>query len=221
MLTGRPAIAECEAGSPHVQESMLRSIRAWMRLGRDDVRGALADADAALTLARQAGGEEGLLGAIMWKIRLNVRLGRLDQAGQLASEALTHDPSAGALFVVHGLAWHSQQLGLRTAELAPWVAQVPDDLPTRRDVELALAGDFAQLADRARDRTIAAENHRRAAEEDLKRGRNRQAAGNAEKALDFYHSVRATRFIREAETLLETARESGGVPTPSNAGGMK
>jgi hypothetical protein len=53
-------IAECEAGSPHLQESSVREVRAFIPLARDDVEGALTDLDAALAAARETGAGEGL-----------------------------------------------------------------------------------------------------------------------------------------------------------------
>jgi class 3 adenylate cyclase len=204
-------IAECEAGSPHVQEALMLRIRAFIRLARDDVDGSLADCEAALTVARRAGVAEGLLRAIPNAIQVKLEAGRLDQARALASEALSHDPALAAKYVLYVLAWNRERLGLRAELLAQHLEHVPT--PERREqVQLALAGDYAALADRepsAADYVLGlaaawrAENHLRAAEVLCERGSPLEAARHARKALAFYRSVRATRFIRKLESLLE------------------
>jgi class 3 adenylate cyclase len=198
-------IAECEAGSPHLQESSVREVRAFIRLARDDVEGTLADLDAALAAAREAGPGVALFGALTSAITLHVRLGRLSEARALASEALSYEPTLAAKYVLISLAWNSEQLGLPRETLTPHLECISS--PYRRElVELALAGDFAQLADRHEASFWKAENHRRAAEELGKQGRVHEATEHAENALAFFRSVRATRFARELESLLEDLR---------------
>jgi tetratricopeptide (TPR) repeat protein len=139
----------------------------------------------------------------MTAVSLYVRLGRLSEARALAREALSYDPALAAKHSLFWLAWNNDQLGLTRNTLAPHLEHV--DTPHRRElVELALAGDFAQLADRDEAAFWKADNHRRAAEQLAKQDRVDEAREYAESALAFYRSVRATRFARES--LLEDLR---------------
>ncbi|MBD0328959.1 MAG: AAA family ATPase [Thermoleophilia bacterium] len=203
-------IAECEAGAPHVQEAYVRGRRAWIRHARDDVEGATADSERALTLARETGAAEALVSTLATTVEIQVNLGRLREARELANEALSHDPALVANSILFSLALASEPLGLSRDTLAPHVAHIA--IPEERErVELALAREFAALAEREWEPLWKAEVHRRAAAEELsKRRRAREAEGHAEKALAFYRSVGATRFVRESEDLLARAREAAG-----------
>ena len=67
-------IEVCEQGRPY-QEATVRAVRAWIRLGRDDVAGALVDIEQAVTLARAAKDPQLFLGTLGDAALVNVRAG--------------------------------------------------------------------------------------------------------------------------------------------------
>ncbi len=91
-----------------------------------------------------------------------------------------------------------------------------------RDVMRRAAAErrFAEAAEVAADageKSLAADLHLAAAEALLQEGHPERAREQLERALAFYRSVGATRFIRDADALLALARSGG--PEGAPAGG--
>jgi class 3 adenylate cyclase len=187
LAKGNALIAEAEAGTPHYLEGVCRILRSKIRraAGQD----AREDSDRAVQQARSIGDPQVLDPALAWKAVLLLDVGETDQASRLADEVLELFPNFYAIvdlaFVLHGLG--------RGDEIASWLS----DYPYRpwRDAATAIgAGDFHGAAE-------ALEPTGNVAEEVYCRLRSGTDA-DVRRALDFYRSVGATRYIREGEALL-------------------
>jgi tetratricopeptide (TPR) repeat protein len=203
-------IADCDAGSGHRQEALVRSLRAWIRLARGQDESALADWERALALARRPVGGTRLdtsIALLALGARICVELGRLAEAQALTDEVLSYDAEAVARDGTE-LAWVAARIG-RSAELQAKLAEVPQEGGHWRQLaDLLLAGDAAIAADRLGEMTYwltEAEARLLAAKQLVEQGRDEEAKEQLEKALPFYRSVGATRFLSEAEALLRTA----------------
>ena len=184
-------IAECEAGSAHGLEGIAQYTRAQILLGRDDVDGALrafsrnrelaALADSGRTVARNQ-----LLAA-----RIFYELGNVDDARSAFTTAVSasdrtfsHDAVtitllAGSL----GLADRFEELLARLGD-GPWV----------EIAKLVVGGELAEAArrlDEAGDLGLAAQVRLRSQED-----------AELEKAVSFFASVGATRYLTRAEAQL-------------------
>jgi tetratricopeptide (TPR) repeat protein len=81
-------IAEVEAGVPNFMEGYCRAMRGRIRLARNDVAGALADAQRALEFARLAEDLQMLYPALAFSARAEISVGSLARGGELADELL-------------------------------------------------------------------------------------------------------------------------------------
>jgi class 3 adenylate cyclase len=195
-------IRECEAGSPHYQESTVRGVRAHLRLGRNDVEGALADAERGLELARavadpqMVGPALGRLMHILVEIGLEERARAFAVEGVAAARALTAPPT------ITELSWAARDVGI-SDELQTVIESIP---PTWwRDAPLAvLAGDYGRAAsvyEEAGAYGVAAVARLRGAEATA-RDNAEYARQLVAPALALFREAGATAFLRRAETLL-------------------
>ncbi len=190
-------IAECEAGSPHYLEGDVQGIRARILFARDDVDGALAASARAVELGRKIKDPQALRPALGVQMRINVRLGRIAEARAAARELL----SLGGL--MYELALVADSLGFRD-EVRAAIAERPENRWTQA-ARLLLDGqldDAAELLEQIGDQSSAADVGLQAAKALVAQGRRAEADAQLAKALAFYRSVGAKRYIREAETLL-------------------
>jgi predicted ATPase len=183
-------IAECEAGSAHALESIAHSTRAQILLGRDDLDGATRALSRAIQLCIELDGQS-VFRARLVAARVSHELGRLDEARTALLTALaetdrtfSHDPIAFALLAEPlGLSDRLDGLFGRSGS-GPWV----------EIARLVAAGELADAArrlDEAGHLSLAAEVRLRS-----------QANNELEKAIDFFRSVDATRFVMRAEAQL-------------------
>jgi class 3 adenylate cyclase/tetratricopeptide (TPR) repeat protein len=196
-------IAEVEAGMPHSEEIGSRSIRARIRLARGDEDGAVADIDKAIRRARESTDPQATRVALASAAFVAIKLGRLNEAGALADELLSRIPRGTAVHTaLLPLAEVLVALGRREEFLAALEPLTP--CPLLHAVRAYAAGDLDEAADllicvspqdEAYVRLEAAAAHSNA-------GRRGEADAQLQRALSFWHSVGATRYIREAETLL-------------------
>jgi tetratricopeptide (TPR) repeat protein len=190
-------VAECEAGSPHYLEGDVQGIRARILLARDDVEAAVAAAARAVELGRKAKDPQALRPALGIQIRIDIELGRMADARAVARELL---PLGGWMV---GLAFAAENLGLHDEVRAAMA-----ELPATRWAEVAgavLDGRFEEAADLLEemgDRSFEADVRVRAAAALVGAGRRAEADVQLDRALAFYRSVGATRYLREAEALL-------------------
>jgi tetratricopeptide (TPR) repeat protein len=198
-------VAECEAGSPHYQESGVRATRALIRHMRGDAEGALEDTAIGLSLAREVKDPQVLLGELGARARICGELGRDDEARELMDEALAaaQDLLAARQGAAGELIWVADRLG-RRREVRELLAAPP---PSRWN-QAALAvvdGDFPRAADCYAEigaHTFAACARLRAAIRLFEEERRSAAETELRPALEFFRTVGATRYIAQAETLL-------------------
>ena len=201
-------IAACEAGEPHYHEGGMRLRRAVIRLGRDDVQGAVEDIRKIVPLARKAGDPQQRVPWLRGCAALLVEAGHAGEARQLADEVLAPGRIALVDVALVDIALVADELGwadqLATAvELATptkWTeaarAIVRSDL-VRGAGLLHEIGD-AELESMAR---------LRAARRLVAEGRRAEADEQLQRSLEFYRRVGATRHIRQAEELLGEVSE--------------
>jgi tetratricopeptide (TPR) repeat protein len=200
-------IAECDS-SPHYLETLSRDIRGSIRLARGDAQGALEDVQRALAKAREAKDPQAVLPALCESARVHALLGRIDEARELATEALViaseHPRMAATLSILSTVA---EPLGIRS-RIHERVQSAPDSL--WRDAALAgTAGDqirAAEILTVIGSPAAAAEARLTAAEELIEAGRRGDGEAEVERALEFYCSVDATFFIQRGEALLASAQ---------------
>ena len=198
-------IAEIEAGSPHYLASQCYSVRALIRMQRGEVEAPIADAERALRLSRQAKDPQALLPTVATCAHVFREIGDDARASALVDEFLTELRGARgigfAVAYLHFLAWTAAGLG-RGAELVdalpayeyPWLlaarAFAAGDLRRAADI----TGEMGAVSEEARDRLWLAHTL-------VEQGRRTEADAELQRALTFYRSVGATRYIREAEAL--------------------
>jgi class 3 adenylate cyclase len=187
------ALEEIEAGEPHYLEANIRWTRALLRAARGDVDAASSDALRAVQAARDAKDPQMILPALAVQLRLELDSGRITEALHIAGELLAQQPRHAAVAPAIELAWAAERLENAEAARA-WVGGIPyasrwSDaalaiLDGAFERAAAVFADIGSLPDEAEARLHAAD------------------AGNIRRALAFYRSVGATRFIRQAEALL-------------------
>jgi class 3 adenylate cyclase/tetratricopeptide (TPR) repeat protein len=201
-------IAEVEVGSAHYVESICRIVRAWIRLSRGQVEAALADADRALAVARDAKDPQALHPTLGEYARVLLMAGRAADAQTAADELLQiadeeKDQLVRSQWIVP-VAFVLAESGrphevLAEADKTPLATRWEDaaravaegDLPKAADV-LAQIGS---LSEEAYARFIGAERL-------IAEGRERDAQDQLSRALTFYRSVGATAYVRRGEALL-------------------
>ena len=196
-------LAACEAGSPNYNEVYVRDRLTELHIARDNTQAAVPEAARALALGREIKEPQALQPALSCHIRIDLAVGRVHPARELAYELLSLLERGVTTFGLMRLALEADALGLREN-----VARVLDKFSERSSVRVAAAvleGDFARAADiSAQDGWLVdeAELRLRAAEALVDAGRRADADVQLQRALAFYRSVSATRFIREGEALL-------------------
>jgi predicted ATPase/class 3 adenylate cyclase len=184
-------IAECEAGSEHGAESVAHSTRAQILLGRDDLDEAMRASSRGTQLAVELEGGRIVFRARLVVARLFNDLGRLDEAHGALSTALAGD---GRIFPHDSVAvaMLAEPLGL-----ADRLDEVFDRAGPGAWVDVAglvVAGELGEAARRLDDAghvSLAAEVRLRT-----------QTDADLEKAIAFYASVGATRYLTRAEAQL-------------------
>ncbi len=203
-------IAEVEAGSPHYLAPQAYFARAFVHLGRGEDETVLADTDQALTLARRAKDPQSLNLALAGAAHVHRELGDLETAARLAGEFMTAIGSPGGLgFSVvwaHVLSWTVAEIG-RGPELAESLA--PDaGIPWARAGIVFAEGRPADAAEICAEMgAVTEEAYARlaAARAFSAKGDRAEADAQLQRALAFYRSVGAKRYVREGEALLAAA----------------
>jgi tetratricopeptide (TPR) repeat protein len=195
-------IAEVEAGSPHYLAGDCYSVRAHLRLARDDGAGARTDAEKAVDFARLAKDPQMLYPTLAGAADVFSELGDRERATVLVDELLEQLQAdrVTSTFVtnsLHTLAWTMTSLG-RDVDMA---AVLPDDgVPWVHAARAFVAGDLRHAADTCRAmgaRTEEARDRLWLAKALFVQHRHVEAETELQHALDFYRSVGATRYIRE------------------------
>jgi class 3 adenylate cyclase/tetratricopeptide (TPR) repeat protein len=192
---------------PAGPEAAARMMRAWVRVGRGDIEGGLADATWALDVGRRSGEPQSVNPAVSTMAYALVAAEQHARALPLAEEMLERWDSGPQKVPFQGSAevastW-MQLVGLERVKRAlghfkvatPWLKAALAVLEEEYTQALAIYMQTESLSDQAF-------THLRAAESLVERGRPREADPHVRSALAFYRSVRATAYIARAEKLL-------------------
>ncbi len=198
-------LAESETGAPHYQDQLARLLRARMRYARGDVDGAFKEAELGAAAARQAGDPQALA-SLELSFPLLIGEGRLEEANHLLDElyaAVYADHFNYALDGALAMADLGREEALRSAVDRSHVGE-----PWRLVIDSLVQGDYVTAADRYADlgaRTYEADSRFRAAKRLLDSGDHTAATEQLRRALAFYRSVGATRYLRDGEALLRAS----------------
>ena len=200
-------LAEVESGSPHYLAADCYMIRSQILLARDDVAGAVEDAEHSLQLARIAKDPQVLYPALAKGAHISSEAGNSDAATAMLDELLGQlriGRVSSALIAdsLHELAWTltgagraSELLEILPEEHLPWVqaasAFAAGDLRAAADI----CGAMGARSEEARDRLWLAASL-------VDQQRRPEADIELQRALAFYRTVGATRYIRDGEALL-------------------
>jgi class 3 adenylate cyclase/tetratricopeptide (TPR) repeat protein len=212
---------EAEAGSPHYLEPRSRAMRASIRLARGDADGALSDSERGAEAARRALDPQAMAPALCGHAAVLLAAGRRDEADLLASELLQVPAVVEGLTdngAVIDFAWLLRDLG-RQGEFQAALEDVPP-LPWFEAAAAIASGDFARAAEILSEigfRPGEAYTRLRAAEALVQVRLAREAEAELERALTFYRSVGATRYVRQGEALMAEAAEGTRAPSDSAA----
>jgi len=191
-------LAEVESGSPHYLETAARAARAQIRYARGDTEGALDDGKRSIRAGRAAQDPQALT-TLMSYARILIEEGRSEESFTLAEEALQagFPPS----YAAYDTAWVMHELGTKSTSL-----RIPEMNELWRSVaDALLQGDLLDVADRLGALGLKPdEAHARlgAARDLVAQGRRAEADEQLARALAFYRSVGASRYIRTGEALL-------------------
>jgi hypothetical protein len=193
-----------------LDDPVFLGLDARLRLAKDDVTGAVAQTDRALDLTR--GNQRDVETAVFLQALLGQRAevalveGRGALAHELADELLAIEIEPERLFPVAAVwlsvvlfdlgrldEWPLARLDLDVAQ--PWLAAAVA-------ISHGMLGDAADRLAAMRARTPEADVRLRAAAQLKADGQLVEADVQLQKALAFYRSVGATRYIREAQALL-------------------
>jgi class 3 adenylate cyclase/predicted ATPase len=203
-------IASVEAGSPHYLEAQVRAVRAEMRLARGDSEGAMRDAESAVAAGRAAKDPQMLYTALAVGAHVFLLTGKDDEATTLTDEFLE------ALNRGLGLQWGVNSLptfasaALRLGRGQELVDALANHLQVSwtEAARAYVSGDLARAAEICGEigaKPQEAEARLRAAEALLEQGSRAEADAQLERALVFWRSVGATRYVQRGESLLATS----------------
>jgi len=196
-----------EVGQTHALSRWAFEVRGRIRVARDDVVGAVEDARRSLELGRPAKDPQTFLPALSSAAMTFLEAGRIGEAEELAKELLVlgavgqRIPHYSFQFDV---AW--VLLGLdRSNELAEAMRKTVIRTPWIDAAEALAHGDYGRAADlyaRSGTRPLEAYTRLRAAAQVVAVGRRAEAGEQLQKALGFWRSVGARRYVRQGEALL-------------------
>jgi hypothetical protein len=186
-------------------------VRALVRLARGDNDGALADTARSVARAREVKDAQNLCPTLALRAFVLLSTGQADPARRLATEVLESWSGVeqvvltwggvGALAAIAALGKRSplETLEADGSSRSRWVAAAEEYLGGDLERAAEIYEHIGSLPDAAHARL-------RAAGRFLANGQNAEAEAHRQKALAFYRSVGATRYIREAEALLAAKR---------------
>jgi hypothetical protein len=199
-------LAEVDAGSPHYMASAVRSVRALIRVARDDVAGALLDDRVAVELARPLEDPQALHPALCRSAWTLIQAREEAEAAARADEMLA---LAQANLDETSISWHELAFALaalgRGYELVELAERDRRPSKWREAAREFARGELVAAADSFREiGTLPSEAYARllAAERLVNEHRRPEADAQLGRALAFYRSVRATRYLREGENIL-------------------
>jgi hypothetical protein len=186
----------------------MHAIRGEIRLARGDSDGAESDAELTVAFASPVKDPQAHLPDLAVAAAIFLSVGNEARAGQTLDDALVRLRELHRLaFSVIDLpyqAWVAVTLG-RAPELVEVIESEPFKSPWLRASLAAASRDFRASADLFEGMGIVSHEaffRLRAAEQFVKEGRRPEADEQLRRALGFYRSVAATRYVREGEALL-------------------
>ena len=198
-------LAESAALGPHYMDTSIRHCRSWIRLARGDTEAALADQRESLISGRPAKDPQVLFPALAGSAYVLALAGRADEAQPILSELFgisavdvsAHDESLTDCALAAEILGRRDEARrwLSTWRDSPWSAAARE----LADQEFVAAAESLDSMGAARSAALA---RLRAAQELARTGRRAEADDPLRRALSFFRSVGATRFIRQAEELL-------------------
>jgi class 3 adenylate cyclase/tetratricopeptide (TPR) repeat protein len=186
-------LAECEAGAPHYLEPTARLVRALISLACDDRETASRETLHAERISRESNDPQMVTPSLAVRLRMELEAGSLDQAGAIAAELLEQPRRVEWMPPGTELAWAAQSLGIEDAA-RQWIKTIATESKWNDAALLILDGEFGRAAD-----VFAEIGSLPDAARALLGAGDPESLG---KALDFFRSVGATRYVREAESLL-------------------
>jgi len=199
-------LAEAETLERHYMNAAAFWVRAPIRFARGDESGGLADAEHALSLGREAQDPQVLFPSIAYHTQLLLEAGRTSEAAALLDEMFerlrSNGTGTGAEWLVP-LAFASAASG-RADQLEPVLAAATNATPWVRAARAWLAGAYVEAAEIFGEIEAApkeAFSRLRAAEAFVAAGRRAEADVELNKALAFYRSVGAVRYMAQADAL--------------------
>lgn len=205
-LAGTTAFIEEAERSPHYLESANRLCRGLIRLGRDDVEGALDDTERALELARAAKDPQALYPALLNRARVLAELGETPGASALADEFFDRPVILGIPFIAAAMIGViAVDIGRQADALHVAATASGSRGPAFELAQVIFDRDFVRAADllaAREERTMEAELRLRAAADLVAAGRRAQADVQLTAALAFFRGVKAARYVRKGEALL-------------------
>jgi tetratricopeptide (TPR) repeat protein len=200
-------LIERHAAGAELAEQNAREIRAQIRFGRDDEQGASADGERALAIARAATDAQSVIPSHIYAAMIAIRSGRRDEASRHCDVALGEPTRAFLHHATIEFALVLQELG-RADEIRDELAAYPVRTLWHDAARAIVDSDLVRGADLLAELgmpTLVAHTRLAAARELSTAGRHREADAQLQAALRFFRSVRATRYVREAEALLAAA----------------
>jgi tetratricopeptide (TPR) repeat protein len=200
-------LAEAERGAPHYQTIATYVYRGLIRLARSASDGAESDAEHGIEMVRGIRDPQALptLAAAAAIFRST---GNQTRAEETLDEQLTEmrelRPLGFAVVELHFLVWVALTFG-REAEIAGVIERESFQSPWLRAARAVGSRDFRAAAEIFGEMGVVAHEafyRLRAAEQLVAEGRRVEADEQLARALAFYRSVRASRYIREGDALL-------------------
>ena len=199
-------IAECEAGSPHTLEVLVREVRAALSVARGNRERALRDQLRALELAPSKYDPWQRLGSLAGAVAIYADIGQLDQARALALQVPPLVREVGMHGALTRLGPFAEMLGIRDDLRDAVAAGAGPGVPWWRTVvEHILAGELGAAADiveTAGSPSIEANLRKHAGLRMLAAGRTADAEVQLARALAFYRTVDASGYIAQIESAL-------------------
>jgi hypothetical protein len=179
----------------HYLESDVRTFRAWIDFARDNAGQALSDAQRAAEIAARSGDPQSIAGSLCVQASVLLAERQIARASSLFDELLGLKkglvPGLNTIGSLPAFIWLAIDLGRRND--AERVLEIFGPPRWTAAAKAILAGEVATAAQ------LLGEIGHRPAEA---YARLRAGGGHINAALDFYRSVGATRYVREAEALL-------------------
>ena len=196
-----------EIGPTHALSRWAFEVRGRIRLARDDLAGAIEDANRSLELGRPAKDPQTFWPALSFAGIVSLEAGQRLEADRLADELIAVDPAEHPIphyATLFDLAW--LLIGLdRRDELAHATKRAAIRTPWIDAAEAIADDDYRGAADiyaATGARPLEAYARLRAVAELVKAGRRTEADAELRGTLAFWRSVNATRYMRDGEALL-------------------